>query len=292
MKNLFHSFFWWLLNHTYRCWPDTLWLRLLYQIKMHRKLNLKHPRLYTEKLQWLKLHDRNPLYSTLVDKYEVKQFLKEQLGEEYIIPTYGVWNHFDDIDFDRLPNQFVLKCTHDSGNVWVCKDKSLFDKAAAKEKIEESLNHNFFWWTREWPYKNVKGRIIAEKYMTDGNKNGGLTDYKFYCFNGTPKLILVATGRFTDQFFIDYYDEQWNKLFLECYAHNSNFVIERPKTYEKMIKICQQLSRNIPHVRIDLYDVNGQIYFGEMTFYESAGFCEFNPPQWDLLIGEMLDLPT
>jgi len=293
MGRLMNSCMWWLLNRTYKYWPDSLWLRMLYRIKMHRKLHLRHPRLYTEKLQWLKLHDRNPLYSVLVDKYEVKQYIKDQLGEEYVIPNYGVWNHFDEIDFDKLPNQFILKCTHDSGNVWICKDKTIFDKAAAREKLEESLKHNFFWWTREWPYKNVKGRIIAEKYMTDDNNDGGgLTDYKFYCFNGIPKLILVATGRFTDHFFIDYYDENWNKLYLECYARNSDFVIEKPKSFDIMMEIAQKLSKGIPHVRIDLYDVCGHIYFGECTFYESAGFCEFNPPKWDAEIGEMLKLPS
>ena len=291
MRKLIHNCIWYFLNHTYKYWPDALWLRVLYRIKMHRKLHLNHPRLYTEKLQWLKLHDRNPLYSTLVDKYDVKQYIKEHLGEEYVIPNYGVWNHFDEIDFDKLPNQFILKCTHDSGNVWICKDKSSFDKATAKEKMEESLKHNFFWWTREWPYKNVKGRIIAEKYMTnDNSEGGGLTDYKFYCFNGEPKLILVATGRFTDHFYIDYYDSEWNKLYLECYASNSDFVTQKPQSFEKMMEISKTLSKGIPHVRIDLYDVCGQIYFGECTFYESAGFCEFNPPHWDADIGDMLNL--
>lgn len=285
------SCMWWFLNHTYKFWPDGIWLRVLYRIKMHRKLHLRRPCLYTEKLQWLKLHDRNPLYSILVDKYEVKKYVKEHLGEEYIIPNYGVWNHFDEIDFDKLPNQFILKCTHDSGNVWICKDKAKFDKAAAREKLEESLKHNFFWWTREWPYKNVKGRIIAEKYMTDdNNEGGGLTDYKFYCFNGEPKLVLVATGRFTGQMFFDFYDTEWNRIPLVWDMPNSNINHPKPLNFEMMLKACSVLSKGIRHIRVDLYNISGKVYFGECTFYDDGGFCFFNPEEWDGKLGDMIKL--
>ena len=293
MKKLVRNCIWFFLNHTYKYWPDALWLRVLYRIKMHRKLHLNHPRLYTEKLQWLKLYDRNPLYSTLVDKYDVKQYIKEHLGEEYVIPNYGVWNHFDEIDFDKLPNQFVLKCTHDSGNVWVCKDKSSFDKAAAKVKLEESLKHNFFWWTREWPYKNVKGRIIAEKYMIDYNNKGGvLTDYKFYCFNGEPKIVLVATGRFSNQMYFDFYDMYWKRVPLIWDMPNSDIEHVKPKSFDDMINICYKLSSGKPHLRVDLYDISGRLFFGECTFYDDGGYCHFTPEDWDLKLGDMIKLPN
>ena len=163
----------------------------------------------------------------------------------------------------------------------------------AKENLEESLKHNSFWWTREWPYKNVKGRIIAEKFFSTGPNNEECpADYKFYCFDGEPRLILVATGRFSDYFYIDYYDEKWNKLNLECYAQNSDFFTEKPRSYDKMIDLCRKISHGIPHVRVDLYEVMGQIYFGECTFYESAGFCDFNPKSWDEVIGDMIKLPV
>lgn len=291
MKHYLHTFVWFFLQNTYKWWPDSLWLKVLYRIKMKRNLNLINPLLYTEKLQWLKLHDRNPLYSKLVDKYEVKQYVKECLGEKYVIPTYGVWNSYDDINFDELPNQFVLKCTHDSGNVWICKDKTSFDKVAAREKLEESLKHNFYWWTREWPYKNVKGRIIAEKYMADdNNERGCLSDYKFYCFNGEPQIMLLATGRSTGHLCFDYYDMQWNKLPLQWDKPNSIVVHDKPKGFNEMIRICRILSKGIPHVRIDLYSILGTIYFGEYTFYDNAGFCNFNPKEWDKTLGDMIRL--
>lgn len=267
-----------------------MWLKVLYRIKLHRRLNLSHPRRFTEKLQWLKLHDRNPMYPTLVDKYEVKEYISQILGEEYVIPTYGVWDHFDQVDFETLPEQFVLKCTHDSGNVWICKDKSSFDRNKAKKSLEKSLKHNFYWWTREWPYKNVKGKIIAEKYMESDSPEKGLSDYKFYCFNGEPKIVLVSSGRFVGQLCFDYYDEQWNKLSLVWDKPNSSIDRSKPDQFEEMKNICKVLSKDIPHVRIDLYHIRNRIYFGEFTFYDSAGFCHFTPDNWDVKIGDMIDI--
>lgn len=289
MKYLLHKLFWLFLNHTYKLWPDALWLRVLYRVKMHCRLNLKHPKLYTEKLQWLKLHDRNPMYSTLVDKYEVKQFIREHLGEEYVIPNYGVWNHFDDIDFDKLPNQFVLKCTHDSGNVWICKDKATFDTVAAKNKIEESLKHNFFWWTREWPYRKVKPRIIAEKYQVD-ESGTELKDYKFFCFNGIPRYVQVDYNRFIDHK-RNIYDLNWTLQDFEIqYPSDKSHIIHCPENFDKMIDVVTKLASNIPHVRIDLYNIRGHIYFGEFTFYHGSGFEEFRPIEWNGTFGNLLNL--
>lgn len=292
MKQIIHNLCWLVLNNTYKCWPDALWLKIIYRIKMRSSLNLKSPRLFTEKLQWLKLHDRNPRYSLLVDKYEVKKVVKECLGEEYVIPNYGVWNHFDEIDFDRLPDKFVLKCTHDSGNVWICKDKGSFDKASAREKLEESLKHNFFWWTREWPYKHVKGRIIAEKYMLDANNpDAALMDYKFYCFNGEPQIVMVSSGRFSSKVCFDYYDMNWNKLPLIWDMPNSDIDHPKPETFDKMIDVCKKLCFDKPHVRIDLYNISNKVYFGECTFYDSSGFCHFSPEEWNVKLGDMIKLP-
>jgi len=286
---MLHKIFWWFANHTYNWWTDALWLKMIYRQKMHRRLNIKEPKRFTEKLQWLKLHDRNPLYSTLVDKYEVKKFVAKIMGEEHIIQTIGVWNHFDEIDFDKLPNKFVIKCTHDSGNVIICKDKDTFNKEDAKNKLESSLKHNFYWWTREWPYKNVKGRIIAEEYMFNkGHENDALTDYKFYCFGGEPKIVMVSSGRFQGNLCFDYYDMEWHKLPLVWDKPNSNIDHPKPKTFDEMIGICKKLSKNIPHVRIDLYDIFGIIYFGEFTFYDSGGYCVFSPDDWDYKLGNLI----
>lgn len=284
------SIIWYVLNRTYKLWPDALWLRVLYRTKLHRNLNLKNPQKFTEKLQWLKLHDRNPLYSQLVDKYEVKQYVKVKLGEKYLIPTLGVWNHFDEIDFDALPNQFVLKCTHDSGGLCICKDKTLFDKRSAKEKLERSLSNNFYWWTREWPYKNVKPRIIAEKYMVD---EGGmeLKDYKFFCFNGEPRYIQLDFDRFIDHK-RNIFNTKWELQDVEIQfpSDHSRFT-ERPANLDEMLTVAKKLAGGFPHVRVDLYNIQGSVFFGELTFYHGGGFEEFRPQAWDHVFGDLLKLP-
>ncbi len=284
------SIIWYVLNRTYKLWPDALWLRVLYRTKLHRSLNLKNPQKFTEKLQWLKLHDRNPLYSQLVDKYEVKQYVEEKLGKKYLIPTLGVWNHFDEIDFDALPDQFVLKCTHDSGGLCICKDKSLFDKGSAKEKLERSLSNNFYWWTREWPYKNVKPRIIAEKYMVD---EGGmeLKDYKFFCFNGEPYYIQLDFDRFIDHK-RNIFNAKWELQDVEIQfpSDHSRFT-ECPANLDEMLTVARKLAGDFPHVRVDLYNIQGSVFFGELTFYHGGGFEEFRPQEWDDIFGDLLKLP-
>lgn len=293
MKYFVHKLFWFFLNHTYKWWPDAIWLKVQYRIKMKQRLNLKTPKLYTEKLQWLKLHDRNPLYSILVDKYEVKQYVKEHIGAEYVIPTLGVWDHFDDIDFDLLPDQFVLKCTHDSGNVWICKDKSTFDMLGAEQKLEASLSNNFYWWTREWPYKNVKPRIIAEIYMSEASSSD-LVDYKFYCFNGRVEYCQVISNRSTDET-IDFYDRQWLHqpfIGLNPKAHHSASLQEKPEDYTKMLEIADKLSTDIcsKFSRIDLYYINKKILFGEITFYPNGATGCFVPNEWNHILGDMIKI--
>lgn len=268
---------------------DDTYLKLIYWQKIGKKLNLKNPTTFNEKLQWLKLHDHNAEYIKLVDKYEVKKIVKEIIGEEYIIPTLGVWENFEDIDFNQLPNQFVLKCTHDSGGIVICKNKSEFDLEYARKKINKSLNRNYYYHGREWPYKNVKPRIIAEQYMEEtGEKE--LKDYKFMTFSGKVKCSFVCSERNTEGLKVDFFDLNWKRMPFTRHYPNSNKYIEKPKNYDLMIKLSEKLAGNIPFVRVDFYEINGKIYFGEMTFYPGSGLEEFSPEEWDKKIGDMIDL--
>lgn len=270
--------------------PDELYIQIYYFAHFKRFANLRKPQTYNEKLNWLKLHDRNPLYMTLVDKCEVKEYVAEIIGDEHIIPTLGVWDSFDEIDFDALPEQFVLKCTHDSEGLVIVKDKAKLDKAAAKAKIEAALKQNFYYIGREWPYKNVKPRIIAEQYMED-HVDGELRDYKFFCFNGEPKAMFVASDRASDHVKFDYFDMQFHHLDIKQKYPHAAKPLRKPKTFEKMIELSKVLSKNYPHVRVDFYEVDGCLYFGELTFYHLSGFMPFEPNEWDYTFGEWLKLP-
>lgn len=272
----------------FRILPDSLYLKYIYKKLMNRSLDLKNPKTFNEKLQWLKINNRNPEYTTIVDKYAVKKYIADKIGSEYIIPTLGVWDNFDDIDFDALPNQFVLKCTHDSGGLVVCQDKLKLDMDAARKKIETSLSKNFYYMGREWPYKNVPHRIIAEQYMSDD-----LRDYKLFCFNGVPRMTLVCSERFTkDGLKEDFYDEVWNHLQVQRPEHdNAVLPIERPKQYKLMKELAAKLSEKMSFARIDFYEINERIYFGEITFFPASGFESFKPEEWDLKLGEWVELP-
>ncbi len=252
--------------------------------------NLDNPKTFNEKLQWLKLHDRNPIYATLVDKYEVKKYIMDNLGEEYVIPTIQICDNFDDINFKELPDKFVIKCTHDSSSVMICKDKNNFDFKMCREKMEKSLKHNYYYGGREWPYKNVKPRILIEKYMCD-DKIKELRDYKFFCFNGKVEYFKIDFDRFTNHG-ANYYDKNKKLVSLGEVVCPPNFnkKLIIPKTIDKMIELASKLSQNIPFVRVDFYDVNGQIYFGEMTFYPASGFGKFIDQEWDLRLGDLIDL--
>lgn len=270
---------------------DEKYIKKRWETTFPEKLNLNDPKTFNEKLQWLKLYNRIPLYSTLVDKYKVKKYITEKIGKEYVIQTLGVWEKFDEIDFDSLPNQFVLKCTHDSGGLVICKDKQAFDKKNAKQKINRSLKKNYYYHGREWPYKNVKARIIAEQYMED-TETKELRDYKFFCFNGKVKCFKIDFDRATHHR-ANYYDENGSLLpFGEAVCppdHSRN--IKLPKELNKMIELAERLATDIPFVRVDFYDANGHIYFGEMTFYPASGFGKFIPEEWDYKLGEWLTLP-
>lgn len=280
----------WLYKFLIRYIPDSIWIRLQFRRKFGRWPNLKNPRTFSEKIQWLKLHDRNPLYSKLVDKYEVKRIVAKKIGEEYIIPTLGVWDEFDDIDFEKLPRQFVLKCTHDSGGLVVVKDKLKMDVKTARKVINRCLKMNYYWALREWPYKNVKPRIIAEQYMED-ESGYELKDYKVFCFNGTPRALFIATDRGKHETKFDFFDADLNHLPMkQHYPNNPNIKIPDPEGVKKMFELAKILTKEFKHCRADFYDVNGKIYFGELTFSHFSGMQPMEPMEWDEKFGSWLNL--
>lgn len=269
--------------------PDKQYVQLYYWSVFGKKLNLKNPMTYTEKIQWLKLYDHNPLYSQLVDKYGVREYISEKIGSQYLFPLIGVWENVDDIDFDQLPNQFVLKCTHDSGGLIICKDKAALDVDAAKKKLVHSMKSDYYLHGREWPYKNVHRRIICEKYMVD-ESGTQLKDYKFFCFDGEPKLLFVASDRGIDTRF-DFYDMEFNHYDVKNGHEMSSVAFKKPRGFEEMCHLARKLSTGFRHVRVDFYDINGKVYFGELTFYHNSGFVPFVPDSFDRMVGDWLTLP-
>lgn len=255
---------------------------------MGYNLDLDNPITFNEKLQWLKLNDNNSLYTKLVDKYEVREYISNEIGKEYLIPLIGVYDTFEEIDFDKLPNKFVLKCTHDSGGVLICKDKKLFDKKNARKFFNKRLKRNFYYAGFEYPYKNIKPRIICEEYMVD-ESGYELKDYKFFCFDGEVKALFLATDRPRNTKF-DFYDRNFNRINVKQYYENSDKEHVKPQGFEKMIKLSEMLSKEIPHVRIDFYNINGKIYFGEMTFYHFCGYKPFTPNEYDYIFGKWINI--
>ncbi len=279
-------------SRNYFAWlPDRPYLMLLFYAYMGKRLNIKEPKTYNEKLQWLKMYDRKPEYTQMVDKYKVKQYVANRIGEQYIIPTLGVWDRFDDIDFAGLPDQFVLKSTHDSGGIALCNDRSKWDITEAKRKINNSLKRNYYDFGREWPYKNLKPRIIAEKYMVDESGNE-LKDYKFFVFNGVVRAMFIATDRnaATETCF-DFYDRNFVHLPFTNGHPNAKRILSKPDNYDKMIELAEKLGEGIPQVRVDFYNINGKIYFGEITFFHWSGLRPFEPEEWDYRFGEWIKLP-
>lgn len=275
-----------------RVLPDKLFINLKFFKMFKRFVDFKNPKTYSEKLQWLKLYDRKPLYTTIVDKYLVKKYVEEKIGAKYVIPLLGVWRHFDEIDFSKLPDQFVLKTNHDCGGVVVCKDKNSFDKEAAKDKLERHLNTNYFWEHREWPYKNVNPCIFAEKYMVD-ESGYELKDYKWFCFDGEPKALFIAQDRDNpnEETKFDFYDMDFNHLPIKNGHPNSSVRREKPVGFDEMKELAKVLSSGFIHVRVDFYNISGQIYFGELTFFHWSGFVKFEPKEWDYTFGSWIKLP-
>lgn len=282
-----------LLSHFGTWLPDSLYLKIMFRLKMGYRLDLKNPSTFNEKLQWLKLYNRKPEYTRMVDKSEAKIVAENILGKGYVIPTLGVWDKFEDIDFSSLPDRFVLKTTNGGGGggVIICRDKSKLNFSSAAEQLNSSLKANIYRHLKEWPYKNVKPRILAEKFMVD--ESGELRDYKFYCFNGEPKVFLVASERFSGhRTYFDYFDMEGNHLPFTQGGMNNPVTPVLPSTFEEMKQVAIKLSYGLPHVRIDLYSVDEKVYFGEFTFFDSSGFEEFTPREWDNVFGNWLKLPT
>lgn len=298
--NLFKDTFMFFARRNFFDWmPDKLYLKLCYKCKLGKNLNLKNPQSFNEKLQWLKLYDRRPEYIAMVDKYAVKDYVASIIGAEYIIPTLGVWDRFEDIDFDSLPNQFVLKCTHDSGGLVICKDKTEFNIKEAQKKLNRHLKKNYFYSCREWPYKNVKPRIIAEEYLEEKTNQSDntitessecLTDYKFFCFNGVPEIFYISKDH-SDNPTTDFFDMDFNSLPIKMRDPNSEILPEKPINFEKMKEFAQILSEGIAHLRVDFYSVDNHIYVGELTFYHCSGFAPITPSEWDYKMGEWIKLP-
>lgn len=269
--------------------PDKMYIQIKFFQHFRKFADLKNPKRYTEKLQWLKLYDRKPIYTTMVDKYASKKYVADLIGEEYVIPCVGgPWESADDIDFDALPDQFVLKTNHDCGGVVICKDKSTFDFDGARAFLSRHLKNDYYLTGREWPYKNIKRCIFAEEYLEEAGIEA--VDYKTMCFDGEPKLIHIHLGRFTNHT-QDYYDINWEKQEMEDdYLPKSDIVVEKPIWLEKMLLLSSKLSSGIPHIRCDWYCVNGKLYVGELTFFDASGFAKFTPDRWDYTLGSWIKL--
>ena len=283
-----------IIERLLRLLPDSLYISLLYKKNVGVWPNLYNPKTFTEKIQWLKLHNRKPEFSVMVDKFLVKDYVAKRIGEQYIIPTLATWNRVEDIDVSKLPNQFVLKWNHDSGSIVICKDKTKFNIDEARRKLASGQRKNGFWYGREWPYKNVKPVIIAEKYMEESTKPdvSDLTDYKFYCFNGEPIYCQVIRDRRTNET-IDFYDMDWHHMpFVGLNPHSRNGLtpVPKPRNLDVMRCICRELAKGMSFIRIDLYEINGCEYFGEITFYPASGFGVFTPTEWDKRLGDLINL--
>lgn len=283
-----------LLEHFFTWLPDKAYLKLLFRLRMGRRLNLDSPQTFSEKLQWLKLNDRNPEYIKMVDKFEVKDYVAKVLGNDFIIPTLGVWDKPEDIEWDALPVKFVLKTTHGGGSsgVIICKDKASFNRSNAIKRLKNSLRQDIYRTLKEWPYKSVKKRIIAEKYIEPNSATKDLPDYKFFCFNGQPKLCQVISGRETKKS-IDFFDFKWEH---QPFHEPKNYPFaeiepSKPDALEKMWHAATKLAKDKPFSRIDFYEVGGSVYFGEITFFPTSGMGGFSPDDYDTLLGRMLTLP-
>lgn len=272
--------------------PDSLYVRLFYLAATGHVLHLKNPVTFEDKQQWLKLYDKHPEYTELVDKLAVRKHVDAILGPGHCFPLLGAWKSFDEIDFDQLPNEFVLKCNHDSGSTRVIRDKSTLteaDIAALKKHFDARIGYDFFYAGREYPYKGIKPFILAEQLMRDeASPDKDVEDYKFFCFNGEPRLMFVATDRSTDCRF-DFFDMDFNWLNIQNIHPNSGKTIEKPKHFEEMKQAAAELSKGMKFVRVDLYEINGQIYFGEYTFFHGGAFCRFYPEEWEYRLGEWID---
>lgn len=286
----FSSFLYRVVYHLSPIIPDKQYLKFQFKSLLHYDLNLENPKTFNEKLQWLKIYDRKPIYSALVDKYEVKQFVTDQIGPGHVIPTLGIYNSVDEINYDKLPDSFVIKTTHDSGTVIVCKDKSILDKNYVKKFITKRLKRRYYYYEREWPYKNVKPRIIIEELI--GKNDDDILDYKFFCFDGKPEMMFIVSNRFKEGGHKgDFYDMDGNHLNVwQPGFENNSIRPELPNCYKKMQEYASILSKGIPQLRVDFYYVNGVIYVGELTFSDGGGYCPFIPDEYNYIMGDYIKL--
>jgi len=280
-----------LASHGFSRVPSEEFVERIYRYKMGRELNLADPILYTEKLQWLKLYDHRDEYTQMVDKLAAKKYVADRIGQQYVVPLLGVWESEADIDFETLPEQFVLKTTHDSGGYLICREKSALDIPGAKRKMRRLLRRDYYKCSREWPYKNVRPRIIAEKYMED-SVHKELRDYKFFTFGGIPKVLYIAQGRGKDgETAADFFDMEFNHLPFTIDHDMAPVPPEKPVNFERMKELAAKLSEGTPQLRVDFYEVDGKVYFGEMTFFHCSGMAPFHPEQWDRTFGDWVMLP-
>ena len=272
--------------------PDKAHIRLMYRAHMGKKLDLRDPETYNEKLQWLKLYDRRREYTQMVDKYGVREYVSKMIGEEYLIPLLGKWDDPEDIDFHALPEQFVLKCNHDSGSVIICRSKADLDIAKVRKKLKRHLKRGTYIYGREWPYKNVIPCVIAEQYLEDA-QTSELRDYKFFVFDGAVKAMFIATDRHckTRPTAFDFFDADFQHIDMRHGHPNAGVVPEKPRNFERMKELAQKLAAGLSQVRVDFYEVNGRIYFGEITFFHHGGFTPFDPEEYDTLWGSWINLP-
>ena len=272
---------------TSKLWPDYLYLKFVFRIHMGYWPDFRNPETFGEKLNWMKLYRRNPVYTDMADKYNVKEFVRKIIGDEFVVKNYGVWNKFEDIDFSLLPEMFVLKCTHDSSGAIICKDKNTFDIDQARKKINQSIKKNYFYILREWVYKNISPRIIADEFLDDGRK-GELQDYKFWCFNGTPRVMYMTNkGK---NVFENFYDMEFNPLDINHGFPRVNPEYSKPQSFDKMKELAEKLSKGIPFVRVDFFEIKGKPYFAEFTFYDWGGLKPFKNKEWDIRLGTWIDL--
>jgi len=288
-KQVFGGIFSWVFSKSPL--PDYIYLKILYWLKTGKKLDLISPILFNEKVQWLKLYDRNPDYPIFVDKYEVRKYISKTIGEEYLIPLYGIWDSFEEIHFDMLPDQFVLKCTHDFDSIIICRDKNSLDLKKTAKYLKKRLAKNHYWKCREWHYKHVRPRIIAEQLLLD-ESGFELKDYKIFCFNGFPRIIQVDIDRFTNHK-RNLYTPQWQFQHINLgYLSDLKKDIPKPLCLDKMLDLARKLSAGKIHVRVDFYIIDMRIYFGELTFYHAGGYQRFDPPEWNKIFGDWMVLPN
>lgn len=275
--------------YRYRIVSDRTYLRRKYKEKFGRYPDLESPKLFTEKLQWLKLYDRFPLKTICADKYAVRDFVKERIGDKHLIPLVFVTEEVEDINRYNIPDfPVIIKVNHDSGGTMIVNDKNEFDFKGAKKSLKESLKTNYYWFSKEWEYKNIRPKIIIEKLMQDGTGNNLLNDYKIYCFNGEPAFIQTLFDR-ESLLKETWYNLNWEKQEFYYFSKYRKDV-PRPSSLSKMIEVARKLSQGFKYVRVDLYDVGGEVFFGEMTFHPLSGMMKWEPPIWDKKLGDLLKL--